>query len=163
MYIFSYCPFLAPPIITSCYYIALVIRNSKPCGGPPLPRNPRCCPRSPVSCSAATPAKSVWCSELHPVSHFAYPHPRTDASCFYKSDISLWLGFLVSVKAETRERDGAGCSPMARFGWVHQRPNCVWPTTFGLPQPLRQCVWVCACGYLYVYPALVNVWTGGSY
>lgn len=104
MYIFSYCPFLAPPIITSCYCIALVIRNSKPCGAPPLPATTDAAlgPRAP----AVLPLQlSVRCSELHPVSHFAYPHPQTDASCFYKLDVSLWLGFLVSVQVETRERE----------------------------------------------------------
>lgn len=41
MYIFSYCLFLAPQIITSCYCITLVIRNSKPCGAPSLPFQPQ--------------------------------------------------------------------------------------------------------------------------
>lgn len=41
MYIFSYCLFLAPQTITSCYCITLVIRNSKPCGAPSLPFQPQ--------------------------------------------------------------------------------------------------------------------------
>lgn len=164
MYIFSYCPFLAPQIITSCYCITLVIRNSKPCGAPSFPFNHRCCPRSLGLLQwQTTPAKSVWCSQLHPFSHFAYPHPQTDASCFYKSDVTLWFRVLGLCKGRDQRE---GIEPVALLVSdldESTRGPVVWPITLSLPQPLRQCVWVCARGYLCLYPALVNVWTGGSY
>lgn len=154
MYIFSYCPFLAPPIITSCYCIALVIRNSKPCGAPPLPATTDAAlgPRAP----AVLPLQlSVRCSELHPVSHFAYPHPQTDASCFYKSDVSLWLGFLVSVQVETRERD----EPVALL-WSDLEESTRDPTACGQQLPVFPSPWgsVCGCVRVDIYMCALHSW-----
>lgn len=121
----------------------LVIRNSEPCGS----TNPsiKDAALSPSLLQwQITPAQSFWCfiSILSPVLHTLILRKMPLA---VKSWVCV-LGPLVSVGRQWRMSHLLSCWAIA---WVHQRPD-MCGHNFCLPQPLRQCVWMCVWIFMYV-------------
>lgn len=150
MSIFSYCPF--PPHPHWCVpdaVLTLLLGTLSHAGAPPSPSSLLQWP--------TTPAKRLWCfiSILSPIylTLILRKMPLAIKSWIYV------LGFLVSIGRRQR------IEPFALLlSNLHESTRgliCV-AITFVFPS-LWGSVYGCVCGYLCMYPALMNVWTGGSY
>lgn len=144
-------PFPCPQILTSCYYITLVIRNSKPCRAPSLPsaRNAALGPLA--SCSE----RQLQLKVFGVLSFILFPTLLTlilrQMPLAFKSQMRPCdLGFLVSAKVETREKELSQLLSLWAV-WMSP-PEAQWRVANNFQSsPAVEAVCVDVCVWIFIY------------
>lgn len=155
MYIFSYCPFLAPKLSLPITVFPLLLGTLSHAEHHPPPCKHRCCPRSLGLLQwQTTPAK---CLVFLASSFLPLCLPSSSDRCLLllKVGYNYELGFLVSVKVETREKRW---SQLLSYGAIWMSPpearlrvanNFVFPSPWGS---------VCGCARVDIYICTLHSW-----